>query len=137
MNVSLFNPNSASLLGCWCQRNIWLATSARHHQCYYGRNQSFQTCEKAGSISKIYLLKGDEIGNDSSFSGKAFKFPDHAYDKDPSNLNLPIETQLFLSYMFLKNDMIMIGWEVWSSWRLKIYVVPKHFEYIIPQKSEG
>ena len=41
----------------------------------------FETCEKAGSISKIYLLKlkGDEIGNNSSFSGKVFKFPDHVH----------------------------------------------------------
>ena len=58
----------------------------------------FETCEKAGSISKIYLLKlkGDEIGNNSSFSGKVLKFR-------------PIETQLFLLYMFLKNDMIRRG----------------------------
>ena len=60
----------------------------------------FETCEKAGSISKIYLLKliikGDEIGNNSSFSGKVLKF-------------WPIETQLFLLCMFLKNDMIRQG----------------------------
>ena len=71
----------------------------------------FETCEKAGSISKIYLLKGDEIGNNSSFSGKVFKFPGHVHMiyKDPSNLNLPIETQLFLLYMFMKNDMFRQG----------------------------
>ena len=39
----------------------------------------FETCEKAGSVSKIYLLKGDEIGNNSSFSGKVFKFPGHMH----------------------------------------------------------
>ena len=41
----------------------------------------FQRCEKAGSISKIYLLKlkGDEIGNNSSFSGKVFKFLGHVH----------------------------------------------------------
>ena len=39
----------------------------------------FETCDTAGSISKIYLLKGDEIGNNSSFSGKVFKFPCHVH----------------------------------------------------------
>ena len=39
----------------------------------------FETCEKAGSISKIYLLKGDEIGNNSSFSGKVYKFLGHVH----------------------------------------------------------
>ena len=39
----------------------------------------FETWEKAGSISKIYLLKGDEIGNHSSFSGKVFKFLGHVH----------------------------------------------------------
>ena len=34
----------------------------------------FQTCQKAGSISRIYRLKSDEIGNNSSFSGKSSKF---------------------------------------------------------------
>ena len=39
----------------------------------------FETCKKAGSISKIYLLKGDELENSSSFSGKVFKFPGHVH----------------------------------------------------------
>ena len=39
----------------------------------------FQTCEKAGSISKIYLLKGDGIGNNSSVCGKVFKFLGHVH----------------------------------------------------------
>ena len=39
----------------------------------------FEICEKTGSISKIYLLKGDEIGNHRSFSGKVFKCPGHVH----------------------------------------------------------
>ena len=39
----------------------------------------FETCEKAGSISQICFLKGDEIGNHTSFSGKVFKFLGHVH----------------------------------------------------------
>ena len=49
-------------------------------------------------------------------------------------LNLPIETQSFLSYVFLKNNMILQG--VWSGWCLKFRLF-QNMVSILFHKNEG
>ena len=104
MNVNLFNPTQVVLamkvlylqphnrFGAETAHHSWAADVKKMYDWLpqHAHNiikvtieeiKCFQmlTCEKAGSISKIYLLKGDEIGNNSSFSGKMFTFQGHVH----------------------------------------------------------